>query len=326
MHGEDTLLTDDPGAFAVGSWTPERREAHQEVLLLVQALPPPSSRLTSADDKKARELAMTGVAQFQKDLPSFTEGDGIAARHEPSVRAVQWFMKLCPAFRLELCRRATTKKGRRCYCVSCEWTQLGERTGGRPATKSKTPLQCVWHVAVPEGSHLADLKSAIAKSGKSVSQKYGNAVNRVTESGRFHVGQVRSSDNGRRPSTKWCSVGCAGELRSSGGYYDVTIRPMRRKRQTKAKDESEVPDHNHDDKSKATERQRNVTLETDNGKSKTTANTIRRETHSTLYNSSAQSRRNLQHKLALTENTRPCAAGVVVLFVSVQHAQQAHGF
>jgi hypothetical protein len=246
MLGEEILLTDDPGVFAVGSWTPERRASHQEILLLVHALPPTSSRLAGTDHKKTRVLAMNAVDKFVKDLPSVTEGDGIAAWHEPSVHAVQWFMKLSPAFRSELSRRVTTKKGLMCYRVSCEWPQLGHSEGSRPATKSKTPLQCVWHVVVPEVSHLRDLRSAILHAGKKVSLKYGNAVNRITEGCRFHVGQMRGSDTGRRPSRKRCSVESLSELQSSGGYYDVTIWKMRVKRKpkpkAKAKHESKVPD------------------------------------------------------------------------------------
>ena len=267
MLGEDTILTDDPGVFAVGSWTPEHRDAYQEILSLVRALPPASSRLTSADDKKTRALALTGVDKFLKDLTSGPEGDGLAAWHEPSVHAVQWFMKLSPAFRSELWRRARTKKGRRCYRVSCEWAQLGK--------KRNPALKCVWHVVVPENSQLAELKAAILKAGKFVSQKYGNAANRCTEGGRFHVGQLVINDTGRRTSSKrYTIVENIGALQSSGGYYDVTIRKMR------------APHGKSKSKSKATRRSDATTilgtqddLDDSKAKAKKLPEKVKRDTH-----------------------------------------------
>ena len=297
MLGEDTILTDDPGVFAVGSWTPEHRDAYQEILSLVRALPPASSRLTSADDKKTRALALTGVDKFLKDLTSGPEGDGLAAWHEPSVHAVQWFMKLSPAFRSELSRRARTKKGRRCYRVSCEWAQLGK--------KRNPALTCVWHVVVPENSQLAELKAAILKAGKSVSQKYGNAANRCTEGGRFHVGQLVINDTGRRTSSKrYTIVENIGALQSSGGYYDVTIKRMRAphgtsKSKSKATRRSEATtilgtqDDLDDSKAKDTERPAEAKLDTQNayGKSKAIVPTAAKAATSNLDDGKAKAKK-----------------------------------
>ena len=240
---------------------------------------------------------MTGVDKFIKDLDSGSEGDGLAAWHEPSVHAVQWFMKLSPAFRSELSRRARTKKGRICYRVSCEWAQLGK--------KRNPALTCVWHVVVPENSQLAELKAAILKAGKFVSQKYGNAANRCTEGGRFHVGQLVINDTGRRTSSKrYTIVENIGDLQSSGGYYDVTIRKMRAphgksKSKSKATRRSDATtilgtqDDLDDSKAKATERPPEAKLDTQNahGKSKAIVPTAAKAATSNLDDGKAKAKK-----------------------------------